>query len=159
VATMAWRILMMPTFPAAVLEAAVLGVCDQPAVLTTHAAAKAAVRVNVLRDRSAVNSLEFTFFSLWWLAPAKPGPTCAKSAWLCLNCFRSPAGSAGVQQTSKYSRRAFLPAITKRASHYLFPHFPNSQEPLLFFSPFGSPSGQRQPRSLRTRKYFSAHSV
>jgi hypothetical protein len=111
---MAWRILITPTFPEFVVEAAVLGACAQVAVLRTHDAAKAAVRVNILRDRSAVNSLEFTFFSLWWFAPVKPGQTGAKSAWLCRNCFRSPAGSAGVQQTRKYNRRAFYPAIPKR---------------------------------------------
>jgi hypothetical protein len=69
-------------------------------VLNTHAAARAAVRVNtfrdrktvnmfrdreavnIFRDREAVNNLEFTFFSLLWSATERPGRTRAKWAWL-----------------------------------------------------------------------------
>jgi hypothetical protein len=54
--------------------------------------------VNVLCDREAVNILEFTFFSLLKLVPAKPGPTSANLG-LARNCFRSPGGFHSVLQT------------------------------------------------------------
>src|SRR4029077_14552538 len=50
--------------------------------LKMHAAAKATVRVNIFRDRIAVNNLEITLFSLLWSATERPGRTGAKSAWL-----------------------------------------------------------------------------
>jgi hypothetical protein len=79
---MAWRMLMTPTLLDAD-EPAAAGACAQMAlVLNTHAAARAAVRVNTFRDREAVNNLEFTFFSLLWSATERPGRTRAKRAWL-----------------------------------------------------------------------------
>jgi hypothetical protein len=88
---MAWRMLMTPTLLDAD-EPAAAGVCAQTTpVLNTHAAARAAVRVNtfrdrktvnIFRDREAVNNLEFTFFSLLWSATERPGRTRAKWAWL-----------------------------------------------------------------------------
>src|SRR5256885_13526651 len=80
---MACRMLMTPTLPDAD-EPAAAGACAQAApVLKMHAAARAAVRVNILRDPQMVNNLEFTFFSLLWSAtPRDPGRTRAKSAWL-----------------------------------------------------------------------------
>src|SRR5438094_6638980 len=79
---MACRMLMTPTLPDAD-EPAAAGACAQAApVLKMHAAARAAVRVNILRAPQTVNNLEFTFFSLWWSATERPGRTRAKSAWL-----------------------------------------------------------------------------
>src|SRR5437879_13734155 len=78
---MACRMLMTPTLPDAD-EPAAAGACAQAApVLKMHAAARAAVRVNILRAPQTVNNLEFTFFSLWWPATERPGRTRAKSAW------------------------------------------------------------------------------
>src|SRR5207247_6957516 len=73
---------LTPTLPAAA-EPGAAGDCAPAApVLTMLAAARAAVRVNIFRDRRAVNNLEFTFLSLLWRATEEPGRTRAKSAWL-----------------------------------------------------------------------------
>jgi len=75
----AWRMLMTPTLPPR--PSRPRGDCAQMLRCSIHTGSQGAVRVNMFRDRSEVNNLEFTFLSL--LCPhGKTGRTCAKSAWL-----------------------------------------------------------------------------
>src|SRR5258707_12382814 len=87
---------------------------DAPAAAKRHAAAKAAVRIMVVcnPDGVRVNILEFTFFSLWQVIPAKLRPPGPILHWPKL-VLRSPAPSAGVIQTPQYSRAGVSLAIGK----------------------------------------------
>src|SRR5260370_42328451 len=111
VVTMAWRMLMTPPLLDAA-EPAAAGACAEAAVaLITQAAARAAVRINIFRDRKTVNNLEFTFFLLVVVRHGKTGTNPRQVSLAKIDS--APRGFTSVSQTRKYTRRSLLPAIRK----------------------------------------------
>jgi hypothetical protein len=86
---MAERTSITPILPGAEDPAAGAPCAHVAELMKTQAAARAAVRIIVVcrLDPVRVNILEFTFFSLLWVIPAKPQSTWPILEWLKLVLF------------------------------------------------------------------------